>query len=163
MAIINQTAYVRDFNVEVAQASFIADPVVDVIQDGVVLDVQPVISYDRKYITMHLEPTVAELQRPIPTFTTSLGGSTLPVTFQLPTLTVTTFATNAKVPDGGSVLLGGLRQVFSKERTATVPILGDIPLISFFFKQEGVTDESFSLMVLVTANITDVHELAMGR
>jgi general secretion pathway protein D len=163
VAIINQTAYVRDFDVEVAQASFIADPIVDVIQDGVVLDVRPVISYDRKYVTMHLEPTVADLQRPIPTFTTSLGGSTLPVTFQLPTLTVTTFATNAKVPDGGSVLLGGLRQVFSRERTATVPILGSIPLLSFFFKQEGISDESFSLMVLVRAHITDVYDLAMGK
>ena len=85
------------------------------------------------------------------------------MTFQLPTLTVTTFATNAKVPDGGSVLLGGLRQVFSRERTATIPILGSIPLLSFFFKQEGISDEAFSLMVLVRAHITDVHELAMDK
>ena len=39
MAITQQTAYIRDFDVEVAQASFIANPVVDVIQSGVVLDV----------------------------------------------------------------------------------------------------------------------------
>ena len=44
-----------------------------------------------------------------------------------------------------------------------MPILGDIPLISFFFKQEGVTEETFSLMVLVTARITDVHDLVLGR
>jgi len=34
-----QRSYIKDFNVEVAQAAAIADPVVDVIQDGVVLDV----------------------------------------------------------------------------------------------------------------------------
>ena len=34
-----QRAYVKDFDVEVAQTAFIADPIVDVLQDGAVLDV----------------------------------------------------------------------------------------------------------------------------
>ncbi|MCA8974354.1 MAG: hypothetical protein KDC98_06510 [Planctomycetes bacterium] len=156
VAVINQTAYVRDFDVEVAQAAFIADPKVDVIQDGIVLDVQPVIQHDRKYIILNLNPTVAELTRPIPTFTTSLAGSTLPVTLQLPNLTVTNFTTTAKVPDGGTVLLGGLRQVLTKERRAEVPLFARLPLISFLFKQEGTADENKSLMVMVRATITDV-------
>jgi len=158
VAVINQTAYVRDFDVEVAQASFIADPKVDVIQDGIVLDVKPVIQQDRKYIILELNPTVAELTRPIPTFTTSLAGSTLPVTLQLPNLTVTSFATAARVPDGGTVLLGGLRQILTKERRAEVPLLARLPLIAFFFKQEGVSDENRSLMVMVRAWITDVRQ-----
>ncbi len=158
VAVINQTAYVRDFDVEVAQAAFIADPKVDVIQDGIVLDVQPIIQNDRKYITLNLNPTVAELQRPIPTFTTSLAGSTLPVTVQLPKLTVTNFSTTAKVPDGGTVLLGGLRQILTRERRAEVPLLSRLPLISFLFKQEGSSDENRSLMVMVRAQITDLGE-----
>jgi type II secretory pathway component GspD/PulD (secretin) len=157
VAVINQTSYVRDFDVEVAQAAFIADPKVDVIQDGIVLDVQPVILNDRKYIILNLNPTVAELERPIPTFTTSLAGSTLPVTLQLPKLTVTNFWTTVKVPDGGTVLLGGLRQVLTKERRAEIPLLTSLPLISFLFKQEGTADENKSLMVMVRAQITDVH------
>jgi len=156
VAIVNQTAYVRDFDVEVAQASFIADPKVDVIQDGIVLDVQPVIQQDRKYIILNLNPTVSELTRPIPTFTTSLAGSTLPVTLQLPNLRVTNFSTTAKVPDGGTVLLGGLRQVMTKERRAEVPFLARLPLISFLFKQEGTADENSTLMVMIQATITDV-------
>jgi general secretion pathway protein D len=162
VAVINQTSYIRDFEVEVAQASFIADPKVDVIQDGIVLDVRPTITHDRKHITLSLQPTVAELIRPIPLFTTSLAGSTLPVTLQLPQLTVRSFATTVTVPDGGSVLIGGLREVLTKERRAEVPILGRIPLVSFFFKQEGSVDENTSLMVLVRANITDVKD-AMER
>ncbi len=162
VAVINQTAYVRDFDVEVAQAAFIADPKVDVIQDGIVLDVQPVIQQDRKYIILNLNPTVAELTRPIPTFTTSLAGSTLPVTLQLPNLVVTNFSTTAKVPDGGTVLLGGLRQVLTKERRAEVPLLARLPLISFLFKQEGSVDENKSLMVMVRAQITDVVN-SVGR
>jgi general secretion pathway protein D len=163
VAVINQTSYVRDFDVEVAQASFIADPVVDVIQDGIVLDVRPVISYDRKHIKMNLQPTVAELRRPIPTFTTSLAGSTLPVTLQLPVLTVKSFSTTAEIPDGGSVLIGGLREALTRERRAEVPVLGSIPLISFFFKQEGVADENNALMVLVRATITDIKDATEAR
>jgi len=163
VAIINQTSFVRDFDVEVAQASFIADPKVDVIQDGLVLDVRPVIQQDRKYIILDLQPTVAELVQPIPTFTTSLGASTLPVTMQLPTLTVTSFATTAKVPDGGSVLLGGLRQMLQVDRKSSVPLLADLPLISFLFKLEGSLDESSSLMVMVRAWITDLHDVTQGK
>jgi general secretion pathway protein D len=101
---------------------------------------------------------VAELQRPIPTFTTSLAGSTLPVTIQLPDLTVTQFATTVKVPDGGTVLLGGLRQVLTKERRAEIPLLASLPLLSLLFKQEGSADENRNLMVMVRAQVTDVIE-----
>jgi hypothetical protein len=124
VSIINQTAYVRDFEVEVAQAAFIADPKVDVIQDGIVLDVKPTVSADRK--PHHPEPAAdgRRAVRPIPTFSTSLAGSTLPVTLQLPTSRSAPSATTVEVPDGGTVLIGGLRQVLTKERRAEVPILG---------------------------------------
>ncbi len=162
VAIINQTAYIRDFDVEVAQAAFIADPKVDVIQDGVVLDVKPTILFDRKHITLDMTPTVAELVRPIPTFSTSLAGTTQPVTIQLPVLSVRSFATVATVPDGGSVLIGGLREVMSVERRAEVPLFAKIPLLGFFFKQEGVSNEKSSLMVLIRASITDTKHLVSG-
>ncbi len=163
VAVINQTSYVRDFDIEVAQASFIADPKVDVIQDGVVLDVRPTITHDRRRVALSLQPTIAELVRPIPTFSTSLAGSTLPVTLQLPIMRVKSFATTAEVPDGGSVLLGGLREVLATERKAETPILSKIPILSFLFKQEGVSDENSSLMVLVRATITDVKDLMEDR
>lgn len=158
MAVINQTSYVRDFEVEVAQASFIADPKIDVIHDGVVLDIKPIIRHDRQAVTLNLEPTIAELVRPIPTFTTSLAGSTLPVTLQLPQMTVKSLATTTEVPDGGTVLLGGLRTILSRERRAESPFFSKIPIISFFFKEEGVIDEASSLMIMVKARITDTTD-----
>lgn len=39
ISVTNQRAYVKDFDVEVAQGAVIADPIVDVVQDGTVLDV----------------------------------------------------------------------------------------------------------------------------
>jgi len=39
VAFVQQQAYIRDFDVEVAQASFIADPKIGILQSGAVLDV----------------------------------------------------------------------------------------------------------------------------
>jgi len=38
----NQLTYIQDFDVEVAQTAFIADPIVGILQDGIVIDVQVV-------------------------------------------------------------------------------------------------------------------------
>ncbi|MEO0478780.1 MAG: hypothetical protein AAF196_04810 [Planctomycetota bacterium] len=158
VSVINQTTYVRDFEVEVALAAFIADPRTDVVQDGVVLQVRPTVLHNRKQVLLQLQPTVATLALPIPTFSTSLAGTTTPVTLQLPVLEVNSFATTVVVPDGASLLIGGLREIRSTERKASTPILGDIPILSFFFSQQGVSDEQSSLMVMVTAKITDVRD-----
>ncbi|MEZ6195467.1 MAG: HEAT repeat domain-containing protein [Planctomycetota bacterium] len=39
IAVLKQVAYVKDYDVEVAQSAFIADPIVDIAQEGAVLDV----------------------------------------------------------------------------------------------------------------------------
>ena len=54
LTLTNQVAYVKDYDVEVAQTAFIADPLVDIVQDGLVLDVRPTVSHDRKYVTLEL-------------------------------------------------------------------------------------------------------------
>ncbi len=55
-------------------------------------------------------------------------------------------------------MLGGLSRIRNVERRAEVPWLGKIPLLGFLFKSEGYNDERNSLMILVTARITDVRE-----
>ena len=66
LTVVNQISFVQDFDVEVAQTSFIADPVIGVVQDGLTLDVRPTVSNDRQYITMELRPTVAQPQEADP-------------------------------------------------------------------------------------------------
>ena len=61
------------------------------------------------------------------------------------------------------MLLGGLRQMLQVDRKSSVPLLADLPLISFLFKLEGSVDESSSLMVMVRAWITDLHDFAQGK
>ena len=151
-----QTSFIQDFDVEVAQTAFIADPIVGIVQDGLTLDVRPTVSNDRRYVTLELQPTVATLLRPIPTFTTSLGAFTTPVTIQIPEITIQKSQTTVRVPDGGTVVIGGLKNIAVTDRRSATPWLSKIPLLGFFFKREGDSEEVEHLMIIITAHITDL-------
>ena len=106
---------------------------------------------------LEIQPTVAKIVALEP-FSSTLGGNTSPVEFSLPELEVQSIFTTADIPDGGSVMLGGLSNIRNIERRAEVPWLAKVPLIGFFFKEEGYNDENESLMILIRARITDVRE-----
>ena len=142
---------------EVAQFQAVADPQINVLHEGVVLDVRPTIHSDRKYLTLEIQPTVAKLVA-LRNFSSTLGGNPSPVEFQLPEIEVQSVFTTAIIPDGGSIMLGGLSNVRNIERRAEVPWFARIPIIGFLFKQEGYNDENKSLMILIRARITDVRD-----
>jgi len=157
VTVVNQRAYIQDFDVEVAQFQAVADPQINILQEGIVLDVRPTIHHDRKYLTLEVQPTVAKVVA-LRNFSSTLGGNTSPIQFQLPELEVQSVFTTATIPDGGSLMLGGLSRVRSIERRAEVPWFAKIPIVGFFFKNEGYSDENRSLVILIRARITDVRD-----
>ena len=159
LTVMNQVAYIKDFDVEIAQASSIADPIIAVVQDGVILDVRPVVSADRRFITLELRPTVAELKRPIKSFTTSLGVSGNSVAIHLPELEISRVRTSVPMPDGGTVLLGGFKVHESQDLRSGVPILNKIPIISFLFDHKGTFVSNRKLLILLKARIIIPTEL----
>lgn len=156
---LNQITYVQDFDVEVALAAFIADPVVGVVSDGIVLDVRPTISQNRKYVMLELRPTVATLVRPLPEFTSSLAGLTTPITIQLPELQVSSANTTAVVPDGGTVIIGGLKKLFTIEQVSEIPFLAEIPILNLLFKTEGEANENQDVILMIKARILDAGDV----
>ncbi len=158
LTVVNQLSYIQDFDVEVAQTSFIADPIVGIIQDGLTLDVRPTVSNDRRYITLELQPTVAKLSQPIPTFATTLASSFTPVIIQLPELRLQQARVTVRIPDRGSILIGGLKNITTVDRQSSTPWLANVPILSFFFSRKGRSDEVTHLMIIVRAEITDLHE-----
>ena len=149
----------QDFDVEIAQAAAIGDPIIQTIRDGVILDVRPIVSADRRFVTMELRPTVAELVRPIPTFQTSLGTGP-PVTIQVPELAISRVRTTVTMPDGGTLLLGGIK--FFRDVTAEsgIPILSKIPIISFLFTRKAKTVQRRNLLILIRADVVLLEESA---
>lgn len=152
LVVANQVSYVSDFDVEIASSAAIADPIVRVANDGVYLDVRPVVTADRRFVWIDVRPTVANLLRPIPTLQTSLGTGS-PVTLMLPELELQKIRTRALVPDGGTLLLGGMRVAKEQELESGVPFLNRIPVLSFFFSRKGTYENYQKLVILLTANI----------
>ncbi len=163
VSVLNQVSYVQDYEVEIAQASNIANPVIETIQDGIVLDVRPVVSADRRFVQLELRPTVAVLQRPIPTFSTSLAagpvGANAPVILQIPELRVSRVRTTVSMPDEGTLLLGGLKFYSKDVRESGMPFFNNIPVLSFLLTRKGNYVNRRNLLVLITARIVPLEEM----
>ena len=61
--------------------------------------------------------------------------------------------TQVMVEDGGTVVLGGIYQQSERGAQNKVPLLGDIPLLGFFFRSTGRSQEKTELMVFITPKI----------
>ena len=81
------------------------------------------------------------------------GGGSSQGTVQLPVISTITVSTTVSVPDGGTVLLGGIKRLRESRKMNGVPILNKIPYISRLFKNSGVGRETESIMLMVTPRI----------
>ncbi len=75
------------------------------------------------------------------------------VTVQLPTLGFTTVSTVVSVPDGGTILIGGVKRQSEQRLERGVPFLSNVPYVSRLFKNVGIGRETSSLMMMVTPRI----------
>ncbi len=162
--VLNKQSYISDFDVQVAQSAVIADPIVRWLHSGILLDVTPVVSSDRRFITMELRPTVANLKLPIQSFQTNLATGT-PVSIQLPELEVQRVRTTVSIPDGGTLLLAGSTSTTNQKLDSGIPFLNKIPLLSFFFSRKGDFQQNKKLLILVRAKVVipEEHEPAMAQ
>ncbi len=158
MHFLRNISYIRDFEVEIAQAAAVANPVIGTVHDGVALDVRPVVDSDLKFVTMELRPTVMSLQLPIPTFTTTLGVGQ-PISIQLPEVTLQRVRTTVTMPDGGTMMLGGMRLVERQNLRSTVPLLGSLPGLSWLFSRTGTSVQNRKILILIRAKIILMEEL----
>ena len=68
-------------------------------------------------------------------------------------LPATTVTTTVSVPDGGTVLLGGIKRLREGRNEFGVPILSKIPYINRLFKNVGLGRTTRSIMLMVTPRI----------
>jgi general secretion pathway protein D len=74
-------------------------------------------------------------------------------TVQLPTFAFTTVTTTVSVPDGGTVLLGGIKRLQEGRNERGLPLLSKVPYVSRLFKNVGIGRTTQSLMMMVTPRI----------
>ncbi len=68
-----------------------------------------------------------------------------------------------RVPDGGAVVIAGLKTVRDKYHESGVPILSDIPLLGVLFRRQGRNKEQFNLVIVVHAKIIDLNDEELRR
>ena len=135
-------------------------PDIGQVNTGIVLEVQPFVSADRRYITIEIIPQANELLSfDEVTYTQpGEGGAVGSYTVQLPRVSTRQVMTTVSVPDGGTLLIGGLAKAREARGFSTVPILGDIPIIKWFFSSRRKIDSRDNLILLVTAHIIQQEE-----
>ncbi|MDB5388510.1 MAG: type and secretion system protein, partial [Planctomycetaceae bacterium] len=77
---------------------------------------------------------------------------------QQPVQEIISIQTAVSGPDGGTVLLGGIKRLKEGRNMQGVPILNKLPYISRLFKNSGVGRETDSLMMMVTPRIIILEE-----
>lgn len=64
-------------------------------------------------------------------------------------------STKVKVRNGDTILLGGLKKSIKQNLESKIPILGDIPLINFFFKNMSKRDENSDMYIKLKVEIEE--------
>ena len=170
--ISNQVAYVRDYDVQIATAALALDPVVDVVSDGISLDVRPVVSADRRFVTLELRPTVAVLYpapNNIPFIITNVIAPGQPVTdpapivIDTPIVHINRIRTTVVVPDRGTVMLGGMTIFFEENAESSIPVWRNVPVLGNLgsLKVKGL--QRRQTLAIVTARIIIPDEEARRR
>ena len=156
-----QRPYISDLEPQISTAAAAYDPVISVLTEGVVLDVRPIVSNDRKYVTLELRPSLAELQT-IRSIDINAGSGQAQgvgqAIIQLPFLVLQRAETTVTIPDRGTLLISGFKDIIMRDMKSGVPFFENIPVLNFFFTRKGKSNERKRLMILVTPEIIDLAD-----
>jgi len=128
------------------------------VYSGPTLNITPTITPDKKHVLLDIK---AELQDFLgfdtSTFTTPFASGntiiTYPYTIQLPQTERSRVQTRVNVPDGGTLLLGGLKNTASTETEVGVPVLSKIPVLGRLFTNRSKIADKKVLLILVKPTI----------
>lgn len=119
---------------------------------GTILKVKPIICGDGT-IQMDLKVEVSnfKLRKSIKEETEEVNGGTFnenggsKVSRSIETI--------VRIGDGETIFIGGLKRAVSQSGTSKVPMIGDVPLVGVFFKNQTVRSEGTDLFIKLRADI----------
>ena len=119
---------------------------------GIILTVTPFITSD-DMVEMVVAPQTSELADRSQWVPISSGGTNSSSSFSAPVINSRSADTVVVVPNGQTVVIGGLLQSKKLESTSKVPILGDIPLVGLLFKHKVSSKAKTELMIFMTPHV----------
>jgi type II secretory pathway component GspD/PulD (secretin) len=182
---VTRMAYIRDIDAGAVGFAGGLDLVIGYLNHGLVLDVRPIVSHDRRFVTIELRADFADLvlmrfmdlqtatlfrPPPVPQIPPQPGvppptnpTAVPPYTVQLPFLVYQRINTTAMVPDRGTLIIGGFRDLQYHDHYSGLPFYDNIPVLDFLFSKKGKRNEKRRLFVLITPEIVDVAEREKAR
>ncbi len=130
-------------------ASTVQNDLVQSVFAGVLLDITPEIADDGT-ITLKINPSISQATDQSAFATVDPSGRTIP-----PDLDRRQLSAVVTVKDGSRVIMGGLINTRTKQKVNKVPLLGDIPGLSYFFKYEELIKEVNELIVIIEPHIIE--------
>ncbi|MFH1082126.1 MAG: type II secretion system secretin GspD [Pseudomonadota bacterium] len=109
---------------------------------GITLRITPQIS-EGDYVKLDIYQEISAVVKESENITTSVG----------PTTTKRATKTSVVLKDKQTVVIGGLLQERDEEQMNKVPLLGDIPVLGWFFKYKSVGKKKTNLLVFLTPHI----------
>lgn len=167
-----QQSYISDY--DVVQSNY--DPIISVLSYGTVLDVQGIVSADKKYITLTLRPTNAQVRRwrrfGPPIVGGTFGGSSVDTSggalansaatsfpMIIPEIDYAAVRTSVTIPDGGSLVIAGMTNGASSRSHAGVPFLSHIPFLGRLFSSNGRSETELRQLIVVQADLVLFDEI----
>jgi type II secretory pathway component GspD/PulD (secretin) len=169
---VKQYAYIQSYDI----VTYAMDPRIAVLLYGDVLDVRPVVSSDRKYITLEMRPTSVDF---LGSYIENLvaprrlagggggggggnqnGGLVTIGNYQLelPNIELRSLRSTVMLPDRGTLVLGGYTKALRQRTHTGVPFLSHIPFLGRLFSKNGVYDQNRRLFFMLSAEIYDQQE-----
>ena len=111
----------------------------EAITSGITLKITPYVS-ETGDITVEIQPEVSDV-------TVEASEE------KLPTITKRQVNTKVRIKNGETVIIGGLTSQTEFDRVTRVPILGYIPIISFFFTSKKKIVEEKEVVIFITPSI----------
>jgi type II secretory pathway component GspD/PulD (secretin) len=106
---------------------------------GLYFTIVPWVSMN-KQITMEIKPKICE-------FGDSPEGSTLPSTTERAT------ETTIRVNNGQTVIISGLKNTRKQVSISKIPILGDLPLLGYLFKNKNISETQDEFVIVIKPSL----------
>lgn len=129
-------------------ANGVANPQIVQDQAGIILTVQPRISPEGDIVMVVAAEKSAFNGAGVPIFTDTAGN-----VFNSPIKDITTASTTVKVPDGQTIVVGGMITKNDTTIERKVPWLGDVPVLKNLFRYDSHTERRTELLIFLTPRV----------
>lgn len=155
LALDNQTAQIQVGQVVpvvdgvTLTAQGVANPNVRQDEAGIILTVTPRISPEGMIVMETVAEKSAFNGEGVPIFVDAVNGNVV----ESPIKDITTAVTTVAVPDGQTIVVGGMITKTDDTLERKVPLLGDIPLIGQAFRYDSFSTQRTELLIFLTPRI----------